>query len=76
MPPYFLRQRDVVHKEKAIYWNDNILQTSRTLSPASPLDFGLLEETAVTLNRVFFGPNRRASLHTDHLLHQMPVMVR
>lgn len=73
IPPYFLRQRDVVHKDKAIYWNDNILQTSRTLSPASPLDF---EETAVTLNRVFFGRNRGGSLHTDHLLHQMPVMAR
>lgn len=73
--PYSLERRDVVHKNKAIYWNDNISQPPRTLSPASPLDFVPLEETAVTLNRVFFGQNRRGSLHTDHLLHQMPAMV-
>lgn len=35
----------------------------------------LFKEAAVTLNRVFFGRNRSASLHADHLLHQVPVMV-
>lgn len=68
IPPCYLRQRDVAHEDEAARWNDNILQTSRTLSPASPLDFGLLEETAVTLNRVFFGQNRRGSLHTEPLI--------
>lgn len=44
-------------------------------NPFSIFSFGLLlKETAVTLNRVFLGQNRRGSLHTNHLLHQMPVM--
>lgn len=32
---YFLRQRGEVRKDKAVYWNDNILRNSRIFSPAS-----------------------------------------
>lgn len=39
------------------------------------LDFVPPKETAVTLNRVFFGLRRGGLLLTDHTFHQMPAMV-